>query len=125
MAINTSVPIINPDDQIDEKVRQYFTEYYSETITVNPSEYDAVKGFFKEKDISGNNDDAVAANTVALLISAKKMGVYPQEIIEKMHNSDYQKTLGLIFNLSRSGTSLIGYKTTVEPSAENKRQVTP
>ena len=125
MAIDTSVPIVNPDNSIDEKVKQYFTEYYGDILTVNPSEYDIVKGFFRSRDITGINDDAVAANTVAVLMAANNLGIYPQEIIEKMGDENYQQTLGLIFNLSRSGTSLIGYKTTVEPSAENKRQVTP
>jgi len=125
MAIDTSVPIINPDNSIDEKVKQYFEEYFEETVTVNPSEYDVVKAFFRAKDTTGINEDAIAANTVAVLIAASKMGVYPQDIIDKIDTPDYQKTLGLVFNLSRSGTSLIGYKLPVIPSAENNRQVAP
>ena len=123
MALDTSQVLVTIDDDIDELVRQYFTNYFSKPLNVDQNEYEQVKTFFQQRTVNPSNP-SVASNTVAVLLAADELGIYPSDIIQRIGNADYQKTFSLILNLTRKGTSLIGYEQPRVPSKEILRQVT-
>jgi len=124
MALDTSQVLVTIDDDIDELVRQYFTNYFSKPLNVDQNEYEQVKTFFQQRTINPSNP-SIASNTVAVLLAADELGIYPSDIIQRIGNSDYQKTFSLILNLTRKGTSLIGYEQPRVPSKEMLRQANP
>jgi hypothetical protein len=123
MALDTSQVLVTIDDDIDELVRQYFTNYFSKPLNVDQNEYEQVKTFFQQRTVNPSNP-SIASNTVAVLLAADELGIYPSDIIQRVGNADYQKTFSLILNLTRKGTSLIGYEQSRVPSKEILRQVT-
>jgi hypothetical protein len=50
--------------------------------------------------------------------------MYPSDLITRIDTADYKKTFGIVLNLTRAGTSLIGYEQPRPVSQENRRQVT-
>lgn len=123
MALDTSQVLVTIDDDIDELVRQYFTNYFSKPLNVDQNEYEQVKTFFQQRTVNPSNP-SIASNTVAVLLAADELGIYPSDIIQRIGNADYQKTFSLILNLTRKGTSLIGYEQSRVPSKEILRQAT-
>ena len=123
MSVDTSLPVTNPKDDVDEYVRQYFSEYFSENHVVDENDFELVKSFFMTKTDNPSNP-SVAANTVAVLLAADQLNIYPSDIIQRIDTPDYKKTFALILNLTRQGTSLIGYEDATAPGDENNRQVT-
>ena len=124
MALDTSQVLVTIDDDIDELVRQYFTNYFDKPLNVDQNEYEQVKNFFQQRTVNPSNP-SIASNTVAVLLAADELGIYPSDIIQRIGNSDYQKTFSLILNLTRKGTSLIGYEQPRVPSKEMLRQANP
>jgi len=124
MALDTSQVLVTIDDDIDELVRQYFTNYFSKPLNVDQNEYEQVKTFFQQRTINPSNP-SIASNTVAVLLAADELGIYPSDIIQRISTTDYQKTFSLILNLTRKGTSLIGYEQPRVPSKEMLRQANP
>lgn len=123
MTLDTSQVLVTIDDDIDELVRQYFTNYFSKPLNVDQNEYEQVKTFFQQRTVNPSNP-SIASNTVAVLLAADELGIYPSDIIQRIGNADYQKTFSLILNLTRKGTSLIGYEQSRVPSKEILRQAT-
>jgi len=123
MALDTSQVLVTIDDDIDELVRQYFTNYFDKPLNVDQNEYEQVKNFFQQRTVNPSNP-SIASNTVAVLLAADELGIYPSDIIQRINSADYQKTFSLILNLTRKGTSLIGYEQPRVPSKEIVRQVT-
>ena len=123
MAVDTSQVLVTIDDNVDELVRQYFTNYFDKPLNVDQNEYEQVKNFFQQRTVNPSNP-SIASNTVAVLLAADELGIYPSDIIQRINNADYQKTFSLILNLTRKGTSLIGYEQPRVPSKEILRQVT-
>ena len=122
MSVDTSLPVINPKDDVDEYVKQYFSEYFSESHIVDENDFELVKSFFMNRTDNPTNP-SVAANTVAVLLAAEQLKIYPSDIIQRIDTSDYKKTFALILNLTRQGVSLIGYEETLSSGTENSRQV--
>ena len=122
MSVDTSVPIIDPSLEVDEYIRQYFAEYFSNKHTVDENDFELVKSFFANRTNNPTNP-SIAANTVAVLLAAEQLKIYPSDIIQRIDTSDYKQTFALILNLTRQGVSLIGYEQTREPGKENSRQV--
>lgn len=123
MSVNTSLPIVNPDDSVDEYVRQYFDTYFDSKFSVDENQYEIVKAFFSNR-TSNPSNPSIASNTIALLLAADQLKMYPSDLITRIDTADYKKTFGIVLNLSRTGTSLIGYEQPRPVSQENRRQVT-
>jgi len=49
MAVDTSQVLVTIDDDIDELVRQYFTNYFDKPLNVDQNEYEQVKSFFQQR----------------------------------------------------------------------------
>lgn len=122
MSVDTSLPIVNIEDDVDEYVKQYFSEYFGEKHVVDENDFELVKSFFASR-TNNPTSPSVGANTVAVLLAAKQLGIYPSEIIQRIDTTDYKQTFSLILNLTRQGVSLIGYEDTRSPGDENNRQV--
>jgi hypothetical protein len=118
---DTSLPLTNPQDDVDLKVREYFATYFSTPATFTDNEYDLVKSFFVEKT---NNAAAAAALTAGVLSAVDELGLYPTDIIEQFKNSDdFTTEIPLFLNLTRKGTSLLGYINERKVPANIKRQI--
>ena len=89
---------------------------------VDENDFELVKSFFQNRTNNPTNP-SVAANTVAVLLAADQLKVYPSEIIQRIDTPDYKQTFSLILNLTRQGVSLIGYEQPLDPAIENTRQV--
>ena len=118
---DTSLPLTNPRDDVDLKVREYFATYFSTPVTFTDNEYDLVKSFFVERT---NNADAAAALTAGILNAVDELDLYPSDIIEQFKNSDdFTTAIPLFLNLTRKGTSLLGYINERKVPANIKRQI--
>ena len=95
----------------EQKVVQFFDTYFQKRVEFNASEYDALVGFFENK-----NFGAVAARTLSqiLLTQAKAEGVKIFTLIDTLGNLSYvnlTQVVTRILNASRDQTSQLGYKT--------------
>ena len=118
---DTSLPLTNPQDDVDLKVREYFATYFSTPVTFTDNDYDLVKSFFVEKT---NNEDAAAALTAGILNAVDELDLYPSDIIEQFKNSsDFTTAIPLFLNLTRKGTSLLGYINERKVPANITRQI--
>jgi len=118
---DTSLPLTNPQDDVDLKVREYFETYFSTPITFTDNDYELVKSFFVERT---NSADAAAALTAGILNAVDELNLYPSDIIEQFKNSsDFTTAIPLFLNLTRKGTSLLGYINERKVPANIKRQI--
>jgi hypothetical protein len=118
---DTSLPLTNPQDDVDLKVREYFATYFSTPVTFTDNEYDLVKSFFVEKT---NNAAAAAALTAGILNAVDELGLYATDVIEQFKNSaNFTIAIPLFLNLTRKGTSLLGYINERKVPANIKRQI--
>ena len=46
MAQETNLPLVNPKDNFDQRVQDYFTNYFANTISMTDNEFEAAKAFF-------------------------------------------------------------------------------
>ena len=46
MAQSTNLPIVSPADSFDQRVQDYFTNYFTAPIKMTDQEYEAAKSFF-------------------------------------------------------------------------------
>ena len=120
-AQDTSLPLTNPQDDIDLRVREYFETYFSTPATFTDNDYELVKSFFVART---DNMDAAAALTAAVLNATSKLGLYTADIIEQFKNSSNLTTaVPLFLNLTRKGTSLLGYINERKVPENIKRQI--
>ena len=118
---DTSLPLTNPQDDIDLRVREYFETYFSTPATFTDNDYELVKSFFVART---DNMDAAAALTAAVLNATSKLGLYTADIIEQFKNSSNLTTaVPLFLNLTRKGTSLLGYINERKVPENIKRQI--
>jgi len=118
---DTSLPLTNPQDDIDLRVREYFETYFSTPATFTDNDYELVKSFFVSRT---DNMDAAAALTAAVLDATSKLGLYTADIIEQFKNSSNLTTaVPLFLNLTRKGTSLLGYINERKVPENIKRQI--
>ena len=118
---DTSLPLTSPQDDVALKVREYFATYFSTPVTFTDNEYELVKSFFVEKT---NNAAAAAALTAGILNAVDELDLYPSDIIEQFKNSsDFTTEIPLFLNLTRKGTSLLGYINERKVPANIERQI--
>ena len=118
---DTSLPLTNPQDDIDLRVGEYFETYFSTPATFTDNDYELVKSFFVART---DNTNAAAALTAAVLNATSKLGLYVADIIEQFRNSSNLTTaVPLFLNLTRTGTSLLGYINERKVPENIKRQI--
>ena len=121
MSQDTNLPIINPADSFDQKVQDYFNNYFTTPIKMTDMEYEAAKSFFVKRT---NNEDSAAALTAAVVQAANELNVYIIDIIEEFEKtSDIKSAVPTFLNLSRRSTSLLGYEQDITPTDNIARQV--
>jgi hypothetical protein len=103
---NTALPVINVNDNIDLKVQDFFAGFFSPNLKINENDYELVKSFCKAKT---NNDTAAAALTVAIIQAVNELGLYASDVIKQFNETDAKISIPMFLNLTRSGTSLLGY----------------
>ena len=59
MAQETNLPISKSKDNFDQRVQDYFTNYFSNTISMTDNEFEAPKAFFVNRT---NNTDVIPTN---------------------------------------------------------------
>lgn len=117
----TNLPLVNPADNFDQRVQDYFVNYFNDDIVMTDNEYEAAKAFFIART---NSEEAAAALTAATIEGANRLNVYILDILKEFENSDDLKSAVPTFlNLSRRSTSLLGYEANIEPTENMKRQV--
>ena len=98
MAQDTNLPIINPADNFDQRVQDYFTNYFTNQISMTDNEYEATKSFFVART---KNNDAAAALTAAVIEAANELNVNILDIIEQFNTAgDLKSAIPTFLNLS-------------------------
>ena len=117
----TNLPLVNPADNFDQRVQDYFVNYFNDDIVMTDNEYEAAKAFFIART---NSEEAAAALTAATIEGANRLNVYILDILKEFENSsDLKSAVPTFLNLSRRSTSLLGYEANIEPTENMKRQV--
>lgn len=117
----TNLPLTNPQDNVDFKTNQYFSNYFKTDPKFSQNEYELVKSFFYEQT---QNEDATAALTAAVLQTASDTGTFVADVIQKFKKSStLAEDIPAFLNLSRRGTSLLGHIRGLSPSANTQRQI--
>jgi len=121
MAQQTNLPLINPADSFDQRVQDYFTNYFSAPIKMTDQEYEVAKSFFIART---NNEESAAALTAATIQAANDLNTYIVDIIKEFEQSgDLKSSIPMFLNLSRSTRSLLGYEANITPNENIARQV--
>ena len=122
MSQKTNLPIINPQTNFDQRVQDYFNNYYGTPVQVTDNEYSETKSFFMAR--TGNNEASAAALTAATIQAANELGVFILDIISEFKNSgDLKSAVPTFLNMSRRSSSLLGYDVALKPSENIARQV--
>ena len=121
MAQETNLPIVNPADNFDQRVQDYFTNYFTVPIKMTDQEYEAAKSFFVART---NNQQAAAALTAATIQAANELDLFILDVIEEFKNTgDLKSAIPTFLNMSRSGRSLLGYEANITTNENIARQV--
>jgi hypothetical protein len=121
MAQETNLPIVNPADSFDQRVQDYFTNYFTAPIKMTDQEYEAAKSFFVART---NNEQAAAALTAATVQAANELGLFVVDVIKEFESTaDLKSAVPTFLNMSRSGRSLLGYEANITPNENIARQV--
>ena len=121
MAQETNLPIVNPADSFDQRVQDYFTNYFTAPIKMTDQEYEAAKSFFVART---NNEQAAAALTAATIQAANELDLFILDVIAQFETTtDLKSAIPTFLNMSRSGRSLLGYEANITPNENTARQV--
>ena len=121
MAQNTNLPIVNPADSFDQRVQDYFTNYFTAPVKMTDQEYEAAKSFFVART---DNEQAAAALTAATVQAANELGLFIVDVIKEFESTaDLKSAVPTFLNMSRSGRSLLGYEANITPNENIARQV--
>lgn len=117
---STNLPIKNPNDDVDLRVNEYFENYFKTNIKVTDNEYEAVKSFFYNRT---RNTEATAALTSAVIQTANELDIYVIDVINEFEATNNLKAaIPMFLNMSRRGTSLLGYIQQLNPPTNITRQ---
>ena len=124
MSQDTNLPIINPNDNFDLQVQEYFANYCKTQPSISDAEYSRAKSFFLER--TDGNEQAAAALTAAIIEAAITIDTYVNDVLDKFEKEqDLKKIIPLFLNLSRRGSSLLGYVNNITPSLVMNSQLVP
>jgi len=119
MARSDSInPPVNPDS-----TTRFFNNFYSQEISFNASEVDAVIGYFLKRGF----DKIAATNTASIILQqAATDNITVFQLIDTLKGAtDVQlsNVIAQILNLNRSKTSTIGYKVASLTQLFDQRQI--
>jgi hypothetical protein len=118
----TNTAIIKPEDSVDERVRDYFANYFQVPFTVTQEEYERVKTYFLQQ--TNNAEVPTASLTAAVIQAANELKLSIADVMTQFETSkNYTATLALYLNMSRRATSLLGYIQDIQPQLNMQRQV--
>ncbi len=121
MAQETNLPIVNPADSFDQRVQDYFTNYFTAPVKMTDQEYEAAKSFFVART---NSEQAAAALTAATVQAANELNLFIVDVIQQFEQTtDLKSAIPTFLNMSRSGRSLLGYEANITPNENIARQV--
>lgn len=121
MAQDTNLPIVTPADNFDQRVQDYFTNYFTAPIKMTDQEYEAAKSFFVART---SNEQAAAALTAATIQVANELNLFILDVIKQFESTaDLKSAIPTFLNMSRSGRSLLGYEANITPNENIARQV--
>ena len=121
MSQDTNLPLINPVDNFDQRVQDYFTNYFTNQISMTDMEYEAAKSFFVART---SNTDSAAALTAATIEAANTLNANILDIIKQFEGvTDLKAAIPTFLNLSRRSSSLLGYEQNITPNENIARQV--
>lgn len=121
MAQDTNLPLVQPADNFDQRVQDYFKNYFANQISMTDMEYEAAKSFFVARTA---NTDAAAALTAATIEAANELNVNILDIIQQFESvADLKSAVPTFLNLSRRSSSLLGYEQNITPNENIARQV--
>ena len=124
MSQDTNLQIINPNDNFDLQVQEYFANYFKTQPSISDAEYSRAKAFFLER--TDGNEQAAAALTAAIIEAAITIDTYVNDVLDKFEKEqDLKKIIPLFLNLSRRGSSLLGYVNNITPSPVMTSQLVP
>ena len=111
------------DKNDSESQKKYFNNYYDAPINHTPGEVDAVIGHFRKRGF----DEVAAINTATVLLQQADIDEVPVfELIDTLKGTtDVQLSniVAQILNLSRSRSSLLGYKSTSSEELFDQRNI--
>ena len=117
----TNLPLRDPSASFDQRVQDYFNNYFTTPVNVTAQEFDVAKSFFINRT---GNEQAAAALTAAVILAANELNVKIVDIIEEFKNAgDLKSAIPTFLNLSRRSSSLLGYEANIEPNENIARQV--
>mgnify|MGYP001360077693 FL=1 len=117
----TNLPLRDPSASFDQRVQDYFNNYFTTPVNVTAQEFEIAKSFFINRT---NNEQAAAALTSAVILAANELNVKIVDIIEEFKNAgDLKSAIPTFLNLSRRSSSLLGYEANIEPNENIARQV--
>ena len=100
----------NPTTTSTELTTEFFNNFYNLEISYNPSEVDAVIGYFLKRGF----DKIAAINTASVLLQQAKIDeLKVQQLIDTLKGvTDVQLSLivAQILNFNRSKTSVLGFR---------------
>ena len=117
----TNLPLRDPDISFDQRVQDYFNNYFTTPANLTAQEYDVAKSFFINRT---GNEQAAAALTAAVILAANELNIKIVDIIEEFKNTgDLKSAIPTFLNLSRRTSSLLGYAANIAPNENIARQV--
>jgi len=117
---NTALPLTNPQDNLDQRISEFFTTQFSPIGKFTDNEYELVKSFCVTRT---SNEEAAASLTAGILNAVNELQLYAADVIDKFENSDTKVTIPLLLNASRKGTSLLGFVNDKTPPPTVQQQV--
>ena len=121
MAQDTNLPLVQAADNFDQRVQDYFTNYFTNQISMTDMEYEAAKSFFVARTA---NTDSAAALTAATIQAANELNVNILDIIQQFESvADLKSAVPTFLNLSRHSSSLLGYEQNITPNENIARQI--
>ena len=117
----TNLPLRDPSASFDQRVQDYFNNYFTTPVNVTAQEFDVAKSFFINRT---GNEQAAAALTAAVILAANELNVKIVDIIEEFKNAgDLKSAIPTFLNLSRRSSSLLVFEANIEPNENIARQV--
>lgn len=116
-----NVPKNNSDS--GQPVKQFFNNYFNDTLAFPSNDVDAVVGFFESR---GFDRTASISTATVILQQAKIDGVKVFELLDTLKGVDKVQLSYIvteILNHNRSNTSSLGYKVNTENSLAEKRNI--
>ena len=124
---NTAFPVDeHAADQMsaDAKQRKFFDSYYTKVGSVDPAQYDIVRGFLQRKNLEETSIDNL---TISLLEVAKEQGLNPIDMVQQLDDIEDKLKLNtllcILLNTTRNRTSVLGYSTAKTVSTKIRRAI--